>query len=317
MALLQSGERGAAAETVEACASVPDVRAGLTAHTIALGGRARGYKVYVPEAYDGLRPVPLVFDLHASGIAPATELEITRLDAAADRHGFVVVLPEAATPFASGGMTWNLPRRAGGPDDVAFVLAVLDAVRSRLCVDPHRVFAVGFSGGGRLASALACAAPGRFAAIGVVGGLRDPARSGRRCPANARAVSVLAMHSVDDPINTFRHVPGRNPAYWTHGVQDALTGWAHRLGCRGEPVETVVAADVVRRVFTGCRDGARLIFYRLSGTGHTWPGSPFTFPPSLGGTEHRVDATAAILGFFGLAADGATESRPKPERTPP
>jgi poly(3-hydroxybutyrate) depolymerase len=116
------------------------------------------------------------------------------------KNGFIVVLPEAVTEFARGGTTWNIPFE-NGVDDVAFVTNVLDAVGSAFCVDQSRIYAIGYSGGARLASQLACQIPDRIAAIGAVGGLRHPHDREGECRRAERTVPIIAFHSVDDPIN--------------------------------------------------------------------------------------------------------------------
>lgn len=173
----------------EACRPARAHPAGRSAVRLASEPGERTYLLHVPASYDGRTPLPVVLDLHGSGVSPEVELAISGLDRASERRGFVVVLPVGGARLADGRITWNVPRDPSAPDDVAFVAQVLDAVEERLCVDAARVYATGFSGGARMASELACALPERLAAIGAVAGIRPPAgrranvaRSGRcRC----------------------------------------------------------------------------------------------------------------------------------------
>lgn len=148
---------GATAAGAPGCTAPP--APGLSSATIESGGVLRSFSLYLPRSYSGEEAVPLILDLQASGISPEVELRITGLDRAAEAQGFIVALPAAATPWPRGGFTWNIPRRAGGPDDVTFIADLLDALQRRFCIDPARVYAVGYSGGARLASELACARP--------------------------------------------------------------------------------------------------------------------------------------------------------------
>jgi polyhydroxybutyrate depolymerase len=276
------------------CATARPAAAGLSHRQIESDGSMREYSLYVPRSYDGRTATPVVFDFQASGVTPALEVAITGMDSAAEERGFILVAPAAVTAFARGGHTWNVPRDPAGVDDVAFVADVLEDVRATLCVDAARVYAAGFSGGARLASELACAMPGRFAAISAVAGLRHPPA----CAPGAPPTSVLAFHSVDDPLNHYEHQPDRSPPWWTYGVDQALARWSSTLGCSAEPEAAPLAPGVERLDYSGCGGGARLAFYRLSGAGHTWPGSAFAFPAELGPVERQIDATVLTVEFF-------------------
>jgi polyhydroxybutyrate depolymerase len=288
----------AVASEALACPSAQPVASGLASASIESGGTLRRFSLYVPRSYRGRRAVPLVFDLQASGISPAVELQVTGMDEAAEAHGFIVALPAAATEWSRGGYTWNIPPSSDEPDDVAFVGDLLDALEAELCIDPRRIYAVGYSGGARLASQLACALPERIAAVAAVAGLRYPQLGEDGCNDGGRAVPVLAFHSLDDPVNPYRVSASAHPPYWAYGIDAALTRWAAHNGCAPAPKREHVARDIERLRYDGCRRGAAVELYRLSGTGHTWPGSDFAFPDFVGATETRIDATAIMVSFL-------------------
>jgi polyhydroxybutyrate depolymerase len=267
-------------------------------HTLRLeaGGVPRQVALFVPRSYEGAEPAPLVLDLHASSITPEIELAITRLDEAAEEAGFLVALPLAIRPYAHGGTTWNVPHDPEWPDDVAFVATVIDALEASLCVDPDRIYATGFSGGARLASALACRLPGRIAAISAVAGLRGPEPD---CSPAADPVPVLAFHGRADPVNPYDGEPDASPAYWTHGIPEAVDRWRAWLGCSGS-VETGDANGITRLDVSACDGRPALRLYTLEAAGHTWPGSPFAFPDYTGAPDARLDATALTLEWFAL-----------------
>lgn len=285
-----------AAQAVE-CGASYDGPEGLTTLHVPVDDRDRLASIYVPRAYSGRHPVPLVLDLHASGITPELELAVTGMDEAAEERGFIVAAPAGATPFPRGGMTWNVPPRADAPDDVAFVEELLDRMLRTYCIDADRVFVTGFSGGARLASELACRLPERLAAISVVGGLRLPEGDETAC-ATGPSVPVLAFHSVDDPINLFDAPADGSPPYWKYGIEEAFERWARRLGCNGSSERTRISARVDRVEATGCNADGELVIYELRGSGHTWPGSGFEFPDFVGSTEPDLDATELTLDWF-------------------
>ena len=43
-----------------------------------------------------------------------------------------------------------------------------------------------------------------------------------------------------------------------------------------------------------------VVFYRIDGGGHTWPGSDQTLPIDVGSTTHALQGTVEIARFFGL-----------------
>ena len=298
LGLAGQASTAAAEAAASSCQPVRAHAAGLSEHRVQSGGRTRSFSLYVPRSYSGERAVRMVLDLHASGISPAIELKVTGMEKAAEEKGFVVVLPAAVTPFPQGGTTWNIPYGGTGVDDVAFIKDVLATAKGLLCIDETRVYAMGFSGGARLASELACRLPDRFAAIGAVGGLRHPAGAEGRCAAEGRAVPIIAFHSTDDPVNPYEYDPVRSPAYWTYGVEEAVRRWTDTLGCSAPAAQERLSHDVTRIIHPSCRDRASIVLYRLSGTGHTWPGSAFAFPAHLGRTEDAIDATRLMLEFF-------------------
>jgi len=262
---------------------------GLAAYELP-GDPGRQYRLFVPHGYTGAASLPVILDFHGSGSGPEQELEISGMTSVAEQGRFLLILPVARVPVPSGGYTWNVPPVPGHPDDVRFAREVIADAARRVCLDPDRVYLTGFSGGARLASRLACALPERIAAVGLVGGLRAPKGCG------SRSVPVIAFHGTDDPINPY---PGGGPAYWGHGMEAAVRAWAAQNRCADGPRETPLPDRVTVIGYLGCRDDADIVFYRIDGGGHTWPGSRLTLPPGrFGATIHDLDATALIGEFF-------------------
>ena len=105
-----------------------------------------------------------------------------------------------ATLDAEGGR-WNVPVQDNRADDVAYVRDVIAHVAARVCTDETRVYATGFSGGGRMSSLLGCQLGSRIAAIAPVSGLRFPG------PCSGRPVPVLTFHGLADPQNPTTDTP--------------------------------------------------------------------------------------------------------------
>jgi len=286
-----------ASAAAKVCRAGKPHAAGTTAYRLESGGVTREYLLYVPARYDGRVRLPVIFDFHGSGSNPEEELQVSGMAAAAERHGFLVLLPVAAVRFRLGGHTWNVPPVEGMPDDVRFADDALRHAAGRVCVDDDRVYAAGFSGGARLASELACALPGRIAALGAVGGLRAP----RRC--DRGIVPVVAFHGTADPVNPYA---GGGPGYWGYGVDAAVHAWAAQNRCAPEPTATRVSDSVLEVAHAGCEARAEVVLYRIAGGGHTWPGSRFRFPVDrFGTTTAEIDATERMVEFFARHAKPA------------
>lgn len=182
-------------------------------------GRKRVYRLFVPANAAGQAKLPLVFDLHGTGGNATRHARETGFEALAAREGFAVATLQAEDS------RWNVPVYTPRADDVQYVSDVIDDIAARSCIDPARVYATGFSGGGRMSSLLGCRLNQRIAAIAPVGGLRwfGP------CP--GRAVPVLAVHGLADFTNPYEG-HGDRGAEWVESVPEALAGWASHNRCQ-------------------------------------------------------------------------------------
>lgn len=288
----ETAETGASG--TDACAparpvapDAPEARGG----TLSFEGTERRYVLHLPPQYDGLAPLPVVFDFHGYGSAAGAQLAYSGIVPVADREGFVVVGPEGQgrpPHFTLLGAT------ATEADDVAFTVALLDDLAARLCLDPTRVYATGMSNGGALSSVLACRASDRFAAAAAVAALVHlPA-----CADADRPVPFLAMMGTGDPVVPF--AGGRvnccgNPNI--PAATDTVAAFARRHGCDASPAIERLGDDVEHRRFEGC--AAAVEFYVIEGGGHTWPGAAVDLGSrGLGPTTRTVDATETIWSFF-------------------
>jgi polyhydroxybutyrate depolymerase len=249
--------------------------AGVSEQHLSSGGRQRTYRLFVPPAYDGRTPLPLVLDLHGSGGTAAGQAAISRFEALAASETFLV----ASLQAAGEGNRWNVPVTDGRPDDVAYVSDVIDHVAARVCTDVKRVYATGFSGGARMSSLIGCRLSARIAAIAPMAGLRWPG------DCDARAVPVLTLHGLADPQNTYDgHVAGRG-GEWVDSVPEALAAWARHNGCKPDVVVEDPPGPLSTLRYEGCNAGAEVRLIRIDGLKHTW-------------ARDEIDATRAMLDFF-------------------
>jgi polyhydroxybutyrate depolymerase len=275
--------------------------AGSTLYHLQAAGRSRVVIVHVPAHYQGSTPVALVLNLHGSESTARDQELFSGMDATSDADGFIVAYPQAL--ISSGaGYDWNIPGEpllgggyppAGAADDVTFLTGLVHDLATRYCIDLHRVYATGVSGGARMASQLACDASGTFAAVAPVAGLRFPSP----CPAS-RPVPVIAFHGTADPIDPY---DGHGQAYWTYSVPDAARMWAVHNGCQATSPHAASGHGYQLTSYSGCGAGTAVELYSLDGEGHEWPGGPkvaASISVLLGPQSNAVDANSTMWAFF-------------------
>ncbi|RHW16405.1 polyhydroxybutyrate depolymerase [Sphingomonas gilva] len=253
-----------------------------SATRIAIGDTGRPLLAHVPKGFDGSRPAPLVFLLHGSGGTGAQMLADSRLAETADRHGFILVAPDAGIALDKG-FAWNIPGvptiagKIPGPDDaddVAYIGGIIDTLAAKGCIDRARVYATGLSGGGRMTSWLGCVAADRFAAIAPVVGLRagnplasDPSRPDPATCRPDRPMPVIAFAGDKDGTNP---IAGGGAGYWQYSMHAAEQRWAALNRCTAAPVTRWVSEGVYEERYADCADGAEVIGRISVGGGHSW-----------------------------------------------
>jgi polyhydroxybutyrate depolymerase len=167
---------------------------------LAVGDAERTWSMFVPEAHDGVTPIPLWVQLHGGG-GESGWLQVTVLQAAAEDHGFALVGPDA--DLSLNGWTYRADEPAldtsmSNPD-IAFLDALLDHLEAELCVDLARVYVAGYSGGGEGASVFGCVLEDRVAAVASVSSMLD---LGDACDLE-RPVPFMAVHGTSDARASF------------------------------------------------------------------------------------------------------------------
>jgi len=273
----------------------------------------RSYVVHVPPQAAAKRPLPVMLSFHGGGSNAEVMRSYTRMDAAADRDGYIAVYPNGSSGLQGRFLTWNAgnccgPAAALQIDDVGFALALLDDLAARIPIDASRIYATGLSNGAMMAYRLAAEASHRIAAVAGVAGAMSLARF-----SPSRSVPVLHIHSTQDHIARFDggFGPPRTVAdtrMFHAPVEEMLRRWLDHNGCPIKPaaVETIEGApgtpdaghSAIRRIYRPCRDKVEVVLLQLSGAGHVWPGGVRDYNPQLLGTGTAVvDANTEIWKF--------------------
>jgi poly(hydroxyalkanoate) depolymerase family esterase len=277
----------------------------------------RAYKLYIPASYAGElgKTVSMVVMLHGCTQTPDDFAAGTRMNALAERHGFLVVYPAQATN-ANGSKCWNWFRaqdqsRDGEPSLIA---GITREVASNYRVDERRIFAAGMSAGAAMAVILGATYPELFAAVGAHSGLafgaahdmpsafgvmkgtgplpgmpNPPGGQMARRPHAAYAVPTIVFHGDCDQI-----VDARNGAAI---VADATANRSDEPRLRVSVHEGTGSGGRTysRTVYTDDANQPVVEQWVLHGAGHTWSGGS----PSGSFTDARgPDASVEMIRFF-------------------
>lgn len=236
--------------------------------------------VHVPSSYDGSAPYPLVLLLHGYTSSGTQQESYFQLAPLAETRRFLYAHPDG-TLDAFGNRFWNATDACcnlfgSSVDDSAYLLALVEAIRDELEVDPWRIHASGHSNGGFMSYRLACDHADVFAAIGSLAGATwdDPADCDPLTP-----VHVLQVHGTSD--NVIRYDGGAIGQNAYPGAIETVESWASYDGCALAPDLSLPNRDVsssiagaestVRRYASGCAPSGSAELWTIPGGGHSPP----------------------------------------------
>ncbi|MBN2489444.1 MAG: dienelactone hydrolase family protein [Planctomycetes bacterium] len=205
---------------------------------IDVSGQARQYTLIVPKRYSAKRSWPLILSLHGAGGNGSGEIDFLWSRHLSEWPGLIAA-PSGVPP----GAQWF-------PEQVPFVLGVIEDVCRRASIDTNRVYVNGFSNGGNGAWFYAQNHPGRFAAACTRGGGN---------PTPALLLNLL-------------HVP----IYIVHGDQDRVIAVDHdrrdakRLSELGYTVEYTEVAGGGHKPFTD-EENPKIIAFLRKHVRNPWP----------------------------------------------
>jgi polyhydroxybutyrate depolymerase len=263
--------------SVVTCTPGSVLPAGDTNGSIQVGDTMRTYLLHVPSSVTGQTPVPLVLDFHGLLTSSSYEQSISGYQALADQEGFVIAFPDGID------MAWNI-----GPcctmsrtvDDLGFAKALVAEIEKDGCIDPKRVYAVGYSMGGGISHYLACNAADVFASIApaafdLLVDSEEPCHP-------SRPITEITFRGTADTIVPYAggasNPPnGLNVTIHFLGAQGTFQKWAQLDGCVGSPS----AADSNGcSTYSQCSGGVEVTLCTTQGGGHS-PGDPNIAWPML------------------------------------
>ncbi|WP_249116668.1 polyhydroxybutyrate depolymerase [Ciceribacter sp. L1K23] len=288
-------------------------------------GVERSAVYFVPSAYDGKRKMPLVFDFHGSNSHPEGQMNRSHWDEIGEREGFMVIALQGSLDGSfKGAHAWNVPgvkplpgvSEENGLDEEQFIRDAVAYAKETFCVDPARIYATGYSGGGRMLSQFICNGNSEFAAAGFMMGLRagyPEQEEGVWRPRPdtckpAKPISIIAFSGLKDDVNPFS---GGGKPYWQYGGKVAVGRWAELNGCDMKPM-TGEGEEISVSSYVSCKNGVGVMSYVIADAGHSWPSQKLLFQLASTGNQpsREVDATGRIWDFFQTSGGGLLAGQP-------
>ncbi|WP_189256515.1 cellulose binding domain-containing protein [Lentzea flava] len=263
------------------CGKAPTLTSGQ--HTINTGGQNRSYILRVPSNYDNNRQYRLFVGLHWLG-GTANDVDSGGSDgynwsyyglrklADAENNGTIFVAPQG------NNNGWANPNN----QDLTFIDDLVKLIDNGLCVDTTRRFAGGFSYGGGMSYAIACARANVFRAVVVYSG---GVLSG--CTGGNDPIAYMGIHGISD--NVLNISQGRS-------MRDRFV---RNNGCtpQNAPEPAPGSRTHIVTNYSGCRPGFPVVWAAFDG-GHT-PG-----PIDSGGDGWRTWTSGEAWKFITQFAGG-------------
>ena len=109
---------------------------------------------------------------------------------------------------------------------------------------------------------------------------------------------TIVFHGTADPIVPYEGGLVDNGRFTFPAIPDWVAGLAQYNGCTATPAELPSIGSVSGIRYENCTQDAEVIFYTITGGGHSWPGGN-PLPEFLAGpTSQDIDATQTMWEFF-------------------
>lgn len=263
----------------------------------------RTYLIHIPSSYNPANPTPLIIGLHGGGALSWYSLEqMSQLISKSNSSGFLLVYPEGIKYL--GSRTWNGGGCCGyavvsNIDDVGYINALIDTLRSQYNIDTTRIYATGISNGSIMAYRLACELSNRIAAIAIVAGTLED--YGFVCNPS-RPIPIIQFHSTLDSNIFLQGGYGTGVSgYSFNSVNYGLQKFATFNNCNTVPDSNYYTAGnsfYYKKRWHSCNCNTEEILYVTGDGGHSWPGGDTGNYPGADPPSSIVNANDSIWDFF-------------------
>ncbi len=173
------------------CGKTPTLRNGT--HTIQSSGQSRSFILRIPDGYSNTRPYRLIFAYHWRGGTMNDVASGGTSGAAWAYYGMQEQSSNSAILVSPQGLGNGWANSNG--QDITFTDDMLRLIQNDLCVETTQVFAMGFSFGGAMSYAIACARASVFRAVVVYSGAQ---LSG--CSGGTQPIGYFGIHGISDNV---------------------------------------------------------------------------------------------------------------------
>jgi poly(3-hydroxybutyrate) depolymerase len=220
-------------------------------NTISSGGVNRSFILRIPSNYANTTPYRLIFAFHWRGGTMYDVASGGSSGATWAYYGMQEQSNNTAILVAPQGFNNGWANNNG--EDIAFVDAMISRIEADLCVDTTQLFAMGFSYGGGMSYAIACARANVFRAVVVYSGAQ---LSG--CSGGTQPIAYFGIHGVSDSVLNISL--GRS-------LRDTFV---RNNGCTAQspPEPSPGSLTHITTAYSGCRDGYPVQWAAFDG-GHT------------------------------------------------
>lgn len=267
-------------------------------HTVQSSGRSRSFILRLPANYNNTRQYRLIIAYHWRGGTAAEINSGGSSGASWAYYGQQQLSNNSAILVAPQGLD-NGWANSGG-QDVTFFDDMIRRIEGDLCVDTTQRFALGFSWGGGMSYALACARPNEIRAVAVIaGGLISG------CSGGTQPVAYFGLHGITD--NVLSISQGRS-------LRDTFV---RNNGCTQQsPREPAQGSrSHITTAYTGCRAGYP-VQWAAYDNGHTPGPVDGTYTESGVNTWTKGEIWQFFSQFQG-GQPGPTTPPPGPTTPPP
>nr|WP_246465859.1 ricin-type beta-trefoil lectin domain protein [Allocatelliglobosispora scoriae] len=242
-----TGTQPAFAAASAGCGKAPTLTSGT--RTIQSSGQNRSFILKIPDGYNNTRPHRLAFGFHWLG---GTMDQV----ASGGSDGFSWAYYGMLSQDTGGTTIFVAPQGLGNGwgnsngQDVTFTDDMIRLIENDLCVDTAQLFSVGFSYGGAMSYALACARANVFRAVAAIAA--PGAISG--CSGGTQPIAYMGIHGINDNIGSGR------------GLRDTFV---RNNGCtpQNAPEPARNSLTHILTTYSGCRTGYPVVWAAFDG-GH-------------------------------------------------
>lgn len=244
------GGGGSGAVRSAGCGKTAKLKSGK--QTIQSNGQGRSFILRLPETYDENQPHRLVFGFHWNG---GTAEDVDGGGSSGYTWSYYGLREQAgnSTIFVApqgNGNGWANP----GGADLKFVDDMVALFNDGLCVDTSRVFSMGFSYGGGMSYAIACARAKVFRAVAVYSGAQLSGCEGGKDP-----IAYIGFHSISDGVCGIT------------GGRALRDKFVKNNSCAPQSAPEPAGGSLTHVIteYSGCRDGYPVVWAAFNGGGHS------------------------------------------------